>query len=43
MAQGLSGQEFGPKCNVAVFAQKILGIIYKGPRNKQKILWKQKN
>ena len=31
---GSSGQEFGLECNVTVFARKLVGSIYIGPRNK---------
>ena len=36
------GQEFGPESNVAIFAWEILGSIYIGQRNKNKILFKKK-
>ena len=39
-APRFDGQEFWPKCNVIVFAWKLVDSIYGGPRNKWKILKK---
>ena len=43
MPLGLSGQEFGSECNITVFVRKPVRSIYRGPRNKQKILQEKKN
>ena len=42
MPLGLSGEEFGPECNVVVFARKIQGGIFRCPRNKFKKFRKKK-
>ena len=42
MPLGQSGQEFGSECNVTIFARKFVRSIYRGPRNKQKILQEKK-
>ena len=34
-----SGQEFGPECNVVIFARKLIGGTYRVSRNKSKILY----
>ena len=38
MPQGSTGQQFWRECNVYVFAWKLVDSIYRGPRNKLKIL-----
>ena len=37
-----TGQEFRPKCNFVVFAQKPANSIFSGPKRKRKILSKEK-
>ena len=36
------GQEFWPKYNVGIFAPKLVDTIFSGPKNKCKILSKDK-
>ena len=35
-----TGQEFGPECNVAIFARKLVDSIFIGLRNKCKTIMK---
>ena len=39
----LTGQEFWPECTVGVFEWKLVDGIYRGPRKKWKILYKEKS
>ena len=43
MPQGSTVSKFRPEWNVEFFALKLVDSIFRGPRNKRKILIKKKN